>query len=130
MGEGFTRTPAGAQDDAVTGEGDSVVGVEREGAEVALGRPLRVAHLELDAAELRMSLRRLRLHLDRAGDQAHGLGMVPPPALGDAEHVQRVEPVLVRPQHLIEQQLGLAEVSGAVGIHRALQDLVHVHGAW
>ena len=91
VGEGFARTPAVAQDDAVTDEGDGVVRVECERAEVALGRLLRVAHLELDAAEVGMSLRRLRLHLDRAGDQAHGLGVIPAPALEDAEHMQRVE---------------------------------------
>ena len=42
--------------------------------------------------------------------------------------MQRVEPLLVRRQHLIEQEFGLAEGSGAIGVHRTLQDLVHVHG--
>jgi len=50
------------------------------------------------------------LHLDRAGDEAHRLGVIAAPALEDAEHVQRVELLLVRRQHLIEQQFGLARV--------------------
>jgi len=128
MGERFARAPGVAQNDAVIGEGDGAVRVERERPQVALGRLLRVAHRELDAAEIGMSLRRARLHLDRAGDEAHRLGVIAAPALEDAEHVQRVELLLVRRQHLIEQQFGLAEGSGAVGGHRTLQDLVHFHG--
>jgi hypothetical protein len=68
------------------------------------------------------------LHLDRAGDEAYRLGVIAAPALENAEHVQRIELLLVRREHLIEQQFGLAEGSGAVGVHRTLQDLVHVHG--
>jgi hypothetical protein len=75
-----------------------------------------------------MSLRRARLHLDCAGDEAYRLGIIAAPALEYAEHVQRIEPLLVRRQHLIEQQLGLAKGSGAVRGHCTLQDLVHVHG--
>jgi Mn-dependent DtxR family transcriptional regulator len=111
--KGVARTPAVAQDDAVT---------------VALGRLWHVTHLELDAAEVGVSLRRSRRHLDRTVDQAHRLGVIAASALEDAEHMQRIELPLVRRQHLIEQQLGLAEVPDAVGFHRTLQDLVHVHG--
>jgi Mn-dependent DtxR family transcriptional regulator len=75
-----------------------------------------------------MSLGRSRLHLKRARDEAHRLGVIAATALENAEHLQRIEPLLVRRQHLIEQELGLAEGSGAVRVHRALQDLVHVHG--
>jgi len=55
MGERFARAPGVAQNDAVIGEGDGAVRVERERPQVALGRLLRVAHRELDAAEIGMS---------------------------------------------------------------------------